>query len=120
MESIYLLENVQEGSGHKIDLSNFYFKLSEVFPSIKAQELHSQNLRSGGIIPKPTLVDFYALGRNQSLTVCYYLNSVFGADCKNPKEVNGNPRIIEKIEIIPKNLESSAKARLERLISDYN
>lgn len=120
MEEKYTLQNFQETNGKRLDLSNFYSELSAVFPSLEAQELSSPNLRSGGVIPRPTLVDFYALERNQSLTVCYYLNSVFGADCKNPKEAIGNPRIIESIEVISKNLDSSAKARLERLISDYS
>jgi len=119
MKDKYVLKNFKEKDGTKINLNDFYSKLSESFSSIKAQELSSMESKLGGMVPNPTLINFYPLGRNQSLIVTYYLNPVFGANCENIREITKSQRVIERIEIIPKNLDSSYEARLERLISHY-
>jgi|GEM_PF-6959569 len=118
MEDKYLLESFSEESKNP-NLKEFYLRLSKLFPSIEVEELPLVDSKIGGMISNPTLITFYPLGENQSLTVVYHLNTVFGSYCKNLKDAIGNPRTIEKVEIIPKNMDNVSQMKLEKLVKSY-
>jgi hypothetical protein len=104
------------------DLSGFYRKLSSLFPGIEPQELPLLDSKIGGNVSIPVLINLYSLGENKSLVVSYYLNSVFYAfaNSKSIKTMPQDSRIIEKIELIPKKIDISSQAKLERLIQEFS
>jgi hypothetical protein len=118
MEKEYLLEHFPEGKEH-INLGDFYSKLKAIFPSIEAQEISNLDNKYNGITANSHVINFYALGQNQSLTVLYYLNAVFGSYCKNLQDASKDLRIIEKIKIIQKNLNPDSLKNLEKLVANY-
>lgn len=118
MEDRYIIENFKDKQG-TLDLSDFYYNLSHLFPSLELQELPLVDGKTGGMISNPTLINFYSFGENKSLTVIYKLNTVFGANCRRIEDAIQNPRTIEKIELIPQNMDFASQTRLEKLVNKY-
>lgn len=118
METKYLLESFNK-ENKKADLTDFAKKLSKIFPSIEVEELPMIDTKMGGMISNPALITFYPFGENKSLTVIYHLNTVFGSYCKNLKDATQNPRTIERIEIIPKHMDTASQMKLEKLLALY-
>lgn len=115
----YTLKNFRERGGESINLSDFYSRLSNMFPSLRPQKLPPVGSKVGGTSPTPILTNVYALGENKLLTVLYYLNYTFGNNCQEIELIQ-DQRTIEKIEIIPQNIDVSSKKKLEELIARYS